>query len=212
MCGCLPSYTVGTGAVCSPARGLDGSVDQYRSLQRCPRCARYGSHRRPAGPSLRRQSRARLSGGRRVTWPPGTGLSHRPFSISVTVVDAKNVAGIAELGVVFLLFLIGMELSYERLKTMRRMVFGLGGLQIALSTAVIAGFAGLAGNTPAVSIILGACLALSSTAIVVSSPTRAASRALRAAPASPSSWRRTSRSFQSCSSSQLWVPARAAPS
>ena len=49
------------------------------------------------------------------------------------MVDAKNVAGIADLGIVFLLFLIGMELSYERLKTMRRLVFGLGSLQIVLS-------------------------------------------------------------------------------
>lgn len=90
-----------------------------------------------------------------------------PFLYWVTVVDAKNVAGFAELGVVFLLFLIGMELSYERLKAMRRLVFGLGSLQITLSTAAIGGIAVLAGNTPAVSIILGACLALSSTAIVV---------------------------------------------
>ena len=90
-----------------------------------------------------------------------------PFLYWVTVVDAKNVAGIAELGVVFLLFLIGMELSYERLKAMRRLVFGLGSLQIVLSAAVIGGIAVLVGNAPAVSIILGACLALSSTAIVV---------------------------------------------
>jgi CPA2 family monovalent cation:H+ antiporter-2 len=63
--------------------------------------------------------------------------------------------------------LIGMGLSYERLKAMRRLVFGLGSLQIILSTTVIAGVAGLTGNKPEVSIILGACLALSSTAIVV---------------------------------------------
>ena len=49
-----------------------------------------------------------------------------PLLYWVTVVDAKNVAGFAELGVVFLLFLIGLELSYERLLTMRRLVFGLG--------------------------------------------------------------------------------------
>jgi CPA2 family monovalent cation:H+ antiporter-2 len=90
-----------------------------------------------------------------------------PFLYWVTVVDAKNVAGIAELGVVFLLFLIGMELSYERLKAMRRLVFGLGSLQIILTAAVIGGIAALVGNPPAVSIILGACLALSSTAIVI---------------------------------------------
>jgi K+:H+ antiporter len=90
-----------------------------------------------------------------------------PFLYWVTVVDARNVAGIAELGVVFLLFLIGMELPYERLKTMRRLVFGLGSLQIALTATVIGVIATLAGNPPAVSIILGACLALSSTAIVI---------------------------------------------
>jgi monovalent cation:H+ antiporter-2, CPA2 family len=85
----------------------------------------------------------------------------------LTVVDARNVSAIAELGVVFLLFLIGLELSFQRLLTMRRLVFGLGGLQVALSTAVIAGIAALAGNTGAAAIIIGSCLALSSTAIVL---------------------------------------------
>jgi monovalent cation:H+ antiporter-2, CPA2 family len=97
----------------------------------------------------------------------GSFIGAVPLLYWVTVVDAKNVAGIAELGVVFLLFLIGMELSYERLKVMRRLVFGLGSLQIALSTFVIGGIAALIGNTAGVSIIIGACLSLSSTAIVV---------------------------------------------
>jgi CPA2 family monovalent cation:H+ antiporter-2 len=66
-----------------------------------------------------------------------------------------------------LLFLIGMELSYDRLMAMRRVVFGLGSLQVVLSTALIGGIAVLIGNTTDASIILGACLALSSTAIVV---------------------------------------------
>jgi CPA2 family monovalent cation:H+ antiporter-2 len=46
-------------------------------------------------------------------------------------------------------------------------VFGLGSLQVVLSTAVIAGIAALAGNSGAASVIIGACLALSSTAIVI---------------------------------------------
>ncbi len=51
---------------------------------------------------------------------------------------------------------------------MRRLIFGLGGSQIALSTAVIAAASRrLAGSKPPVALILGACLALSSTAIVV---------------------------------------------
>jgi CPA2 family monovalent cation:H+ antiporter-2 len=90
-----------------------------------------------------------------------------PFLYWVTVVDAHNVAGIAELGVVFLLFLIGMELSYERLMAMRRLVFGLGSLQIVLSAVIIGFIAFQFGNSPAVAIIVGACLALSSTAIVI---------------------------------------------
>ncbi len=85
----------------------------------------------------------------------------------VTISDAKSVSGIAELGVVFLLFTIGLELSYERLLTMRRLVFGLGSLQVMLSTAVIAALVALTGSEPAPSIILGGCLALSSTAIVI---------------------------------------------
>ena len=97
----------------------------------------------------------------------GSLIKQFPFLYWLTVVDAKNVAGIAELGVVFLLFIIGMELSFERLKTMRRLVFGLGSLQIILSAAVIGGIASLFGNPPTVSVILGACLALSSTAIVI---------------------------------------------
>src|SRR6185503_5840441 len=85
----------------------------------------------------------------------------------VTVIDAKNVAEIAELGVVFLLFLIGLELSFDRLMTMRRLVFGLGSLQVVLSAGIIGGVAALFGNGAAASAIIGACLALSSTAIVI---------------------------------------------
>ena len=104
-----------------------------------------------------------------ILGPLGLGslIKQFPFLYWLTVVDAKNVAGIAELGVVFLLFVIGMELSFERLKTMRRLVFGLGSLQIILSAAVIGGIASLYGSPPTVSVILGACLALSSTAIVI---------------------------------------------
>ena len=104
-----------------------------------------------------------------ILGPLGLGslIKQFPFLYWLTVVDARNVAGIAELGVVFLLFIIGMELSFERLKTMRRLVFGLGSLQIFLSAAVIGGIASLYGSPPTVSVILGACLALSSTAIVV---------------------------------------------
>jgi monovalent cation:H+ antiporter-2, CPA2 family len=85
----------------------------------------------------------------------------------ITVGDAKDVAGIAELGIVFLLFLIGLELSLSRLLTMRRLVFGLGGLQVVATTALLAAAADHAGLKHSEAIILGACLSLSSTAIVL---------------------------------------------
>ena len=90
-----------------------------------------------------------------------------PFLYWVTITDAQRVAGIAELGVVFLMFLIGLELSFQRLLTMRRLVFGLGMLQVVVTAAVIAGIAVLFGNGAAPSLIVGLSLALSSTAIVL---------------------------------------------
>ena len=85
----------------------------------------------------------------------------------VTISDAASIEGIASLGVVFLLFLIGLELSFERLLTMRRLVFGLGGLQVVLTTIVISGIASLFEVRPSIAVLIGACFALSSTAIVI---------------------------------------------
>jgi len=90
-----------------------------------------------------------------------------PFLYWLTIVDAKSVAGIAELGVVFLLFLIGLGLSFNRLMTMRRLVFGLGGLQILLTASLLAAVAVAFGQSTAAAIIIGASLAFSSTAIVL---------------------------------------------
>jgi K+:H+ antiporter len=97
----------------------------------------------------------------------GSFISQVPLLYWFTVVDAKNVAGIAELGVVFLLFVIGLELSYERLMAMRRLVFGLGGLQVGVTTAILAGVLVLAGLRAPIAVVLASCLALSSTAIVL---------------------------------------------
>jgi CPA2 family monovalent cation:H+ antiporter-2 len=85
----------------------------------------------------------------------------------LTIRDSQNVAVIADFGVVFLLFLIGLELSLERLSTMRRLVFGLGGLQVVVTSAVLATIMLAVGATPAASVVLGLCFALSSTAIVL---------------------------------------------
>lgn len=84
-----------------------------------------------------------------------------------TVTGEKQIAFIADLGIVFLLFFIGLELSMRRLVTMRRLVFGLGGLQVLLTGLAISLGALWLGQPPAASLIVGACLALSSTAIVM---------------------------------------------
>lgn len=97
----------------------------------------------------------------------GSLIQSFPALFWFTVSDAQDVAGIAELGVVFLLFLIGLELSLHRLMTMRRLVVGLGGLQILITTVLLAALAVYFGKTPSEAIILGASLSLSSTAIVL---------------------------------------------
>jgi monovalent cation:H+ antiporter-2, CPA2 family len=104
-----------------------------------------------------------------VLGPLGLGSFIRsyPWLYWFTVGEARNVEGIAELGVVFLLFLIGLELSLQRLLTMRRYVLGLGGLQVLITTALIYGVAVAAGQPPAVALVLGSSLSLSSTAIVL---------------------------------------------
>jgi len=97
----------------------------------------------------------------------GAWSSDWPLLRWLTIRDAQSVSVIADLGVVFLLFLIGLELSYERLMAMRRLVFGLGGLQVIVTAGVIAGLLAAAGQDAAGAIVLAACLALSSTAVVL---------------------------------------------
>ncbi len=97
----------------------------------------------------------------------GSFIRSYPFLYWFTVGEAKNVEGIAQLGVVFLLFLIGLELSFQRLLTMRRFVFGLGWLQVLITAALIFAVARMAGQQPAVALIIGTSLSLSSTAIVL---------------------------------------------
>lgn len=80
--------------------------------------------------------------------------------------DRPTIA-LAELGVVFLLFVIGLEVSFERLWALKRYVFGLGLAQVAVSTLVIAGIAFAFGNSFAASSVLGLAFALSSTALVL---------------------------------------------
>ena len=97
----------------------------------------------------------------------GTLAATRPWLSSLAVSDVQLVGILAELGVIFLLFTIGLELSFRRLWDMRRLVLGLGGLQIILTTLAIALVAHGFGNSPEISLLLGSALALSSTAMTM---------------------------------------------
>lgn len=101
--------------------------------------------------------------------PYGLGLfvDQAPWLAQVVITDLEGVRLLAELGVIFLLFMIGLELSLDRLWAMRRLVFGLGSLQVAVTAGLIGGVAFAFGNSGAASVVLGSCLALSSTAIVM---------------------------------------------
>ena len=74
---------------------------------------------------------------------------------------------LAEVGIIFLLFVIGLEVSFERLWALRRFVFGLGFAQVALSTIAIAAIALAFGNAFPVAAVIGLAFALSSTALVL---------------------------------------------
>lgn len=87
----------------------------------------------------------------------------------LALIDTANeIVHLAEIGVVLLLFVIGIELKPSRLWLMRRQVFGLGSAQVLLTGVVLAVAAHLFFALPArVSVLLGAALALSSTAFVL---------------------------------------------
>ncbi len=90
-----------------------------------------------------------------------------PALSSLAFSRTSDVSYLAELGVVFLLFLIGLELSLERLQTMRRLVFGLGGLQVVLTVSLLTPLLGSIGYTGASTLVFASALSLSSTAIVI---------------------------------------------
>ncbi len=94
------------------------------------------------------------------------GAAIGPHGLAV-VADVEGVRHFAELGVIFLLFMIGLELSFERLKAFSRLIFGLGAAQVLVTAALIGAVAFAWGNTVEASIIIGLCLALSSTAMVM---------------------------------------------
>ncbi|MED6160564.1 K(+) efflux antiporter 1, chloroplastic [Stylosanthes scabra] len=94
------------------------------------------------------------------------GILIGPYGLSI-IRHVHGTKAIAEFGVVFLLFNIGLELSVERLSSMKKYVFGLGSTQV-LATAVVVGLvARICGQAGPAAIVIGNGLALSSTAVVL---------------------------------------------
>lgn len=95
------------------------------------------------------------------------------------VATYEQISLLGEMGVVFLLFAIGLELSIERLKAMRRYVFGLGSLQVLITGIIIAGAIVLITGDNNSAIIISGGLALSSTAIVMQVITETKSQSMQ---------------------------------
>jgi monovalent cation:proton antiporter-2 (CPA2) family protein len=94
------------------------------------------------------------------------GLAIGPSGLRL-VTDVDQIANVSSLGVIMLMFLIGLELRPKRLWVMRRAVFGLGSAQVLVTAGCLAGVAHLAGIAWNGAAVLGLGLALSSTAIVL---------------------------------------------
>ena len=94
------------------------------------------------------------------------GLIVGPWALDL-VHDEREILHLAELGVVLLLFVIGLELQPRRLWAMRRAVFGLGGGQVALTALVLAGLAFALGLPLEAAVVAGLALSLSSTAFAL---------------------------------------------
>ena len=101
--------------------------------------------------------------------PFGLGLLARQFPWLgwLTFPAGEGVNALGELGVLFLMFMIGLELSTARLWAMRGWVFGIGGAQVVLSAIGLGVALHLAGQNWTSAAILGLVLSLSSTAVVM---------------------------------------------
>ena len=94
------------------------------------------------------------------------GVAIGPSGLSL-VEDPQTIATVAELGVVLLLFIIGLELKLSHLWEMKRDIFGLGFAQLTVTTLCLGGAAYAIGFSPQASFVTGAAVALSATAIAL---------------------------------------------
>jgi CPA2 family monovalent cation:H+ antiporter-2 len=90
-----------------------------------------------------------------------------PWLGAIMLNRPETIAPIAELGISMMMFMIGLEMSLERLRVMRRLVFGFGLLQFVLCAVTIGAIAYAIGASPLLAVIVGAALSMSSTAVVV---------------------------------------------
>lgn len=108
---------------------------------------------------------------RRLHFPPIlgyiiVGMIVGPYGLSL-IEKEENISLLAEFGIVFLLFAIGLEFSINQVIAMRKLVFGLGTAQVALTAAVVYAIGSLAGLDTNTNIVISGAFALSSTAIVI---------------------------------------------
>ena len=107
---------------------------------------------------------------RRLQLPPVLGYLCVGLLVGPTALnwvnDSPDLPDLAELGVVFLLFSLGLEFSLPKMLALRRVVFGLGSLQVICTSLVLGGLLYAFGMSVNAAFLLGAGLALSSTAIV----------------------------------------------
>ncbi len=97
----------------------------------------------------------------------GRMVPQAPWLTWFTITDPQGLEPFAEFGITLLLFTIGLELSFNRLWTMRRLVFGLGALEMASIALLLGGLLMLMGQPWTGALGLGLALALSSTALVL---------------------------------------------
>ena len=104
-----------------------------------------------------------------VAGPFGLGALSDRYSWlqSFSITDTEAIEPFAELGIVLLLFSIGLELSFRRVIAMRRMVFGIGALEMLVTAALVGSFLWLGGWQPQSAFLLALALAMSSTALVL---------------------------------------------
>lgn len=107
---------------------------------------------------------------RRIHLPPilayifvGIALGPSAFGL---LEDSDTIHLLSELGVVFLLFMLGLEFSLPRMLAMRRIVLGMGSMQVAITSAALVTAALMLGQNLAAALVIAGALALSSTALV----------------------------------------------